>query len=106
VQFDDSDRADESQVEDRRGARFPGGRVGAGVGGLGLVGGAIYLALQLLAGGGNRTAGEIGRIIEQSQRGSRVEPETQHSRLPAGPSGSCRGVDLHNSEAKHASGAR
>ena len=52
VHFDDSDRADESQVEDRRGARFPGGRVGAGVGGLGLVGGAIYLALQLLASGG------------------------------------------------------
>jgi len=100
VQFDDSDRADESQVEDRRGARFPGGRVGAGVGGLGLVGGAIYLALQLLASGGNQTAGEIKRIIEQGQRRVEVDPETPHSRLPAGPSGSCRGVDSKNDPAK------
>jgi len=100
VQFDDSDRADESQVEDRRGARFPGGRIGAGVGGLGLLGGAIYLALQLLASGGNRTAGEIGRIIQQSQRRVQVDPETPHSRLPAGPSGSCRGVDSKNDPAK------
>ena len=100
VQFDDSDRADESQVEDRRGARFPGGRIGAGVGGLGLLGGAIYLALQLLASGGNRTAGEIGRIIQQSQRRVQVDPETPLSRLPAGPSGSCRGVDSKNDPAK------
>ena len=28
VKFDDSDQADVSEVEDRRGARFPGGRVG------------------------------------------------------------------------------
>jgi predicted metalloprotease len=100
VQFDDSDRADESQVEDRRGARFPGGRVGAGVGGLGLVGGAIYLALQLLASGANHTAGQIGRIIYQSQRRAQVDPETPPSRLPAGPSGSCRRVDSKNDPAK------
>jgi len=100
VQFDDSDRADESQVEDRRGMRFPGGRVGAGVGGLGLVGGAIHLALQLLASGGSQTAGEIGRIIAQSQRRVQVDPETEGSRLPAGPSGSCRGVDSKNDPAK------
>ena len=46
MEFDDRDRADESEVEDRRGMRFPGGGFGMGVGGLGLVGGVIYLAIQ------------------------------------------------------------
>jgi len=100
VQFDDSDEADSSQVEDRRGARFPGGRLGAGVGGLGLVGGTIYVVLQLLAGSGNQTAGEIGRIIEQTQREHAMGPQTPGTRLPAGPSGSCRGVDSKNDPAK------
>ncbi|MGD0837574.1 MAG: neutral zinc metallopeptidase [Polyangia bacterium] len=99
VQFDDSDRADESQVEDRRGAGFSGGRVGVGVGGLGLVGGAIYLVLQLLASGGNQTAGEIGRVIQHS-RGVQVARETQPSRLPVGPSGTCKGIDSKNDPAK------
>jgi len=101
VKFDDSDRADASQVEDRRGTRFPGGRMGAGVGGLGLLGGAVYLVLQVLAAGGNQTAGEISRVIDQSQRsGGGVDPSGSPSGLPAGPSGSCRGVDSTNDPAK------
>ena len=82
--------------------RFPGGRMGAGVGGLGLMGGAVYLVLQVLASGGNQTAGEISRVIEQSQRsGGAVDPGAgSPSGLPAGPSGSCRGVDSTNDPAK------
>jgi predicted metalloprotease len=101
VKFDDSDQADASQVEDRRGARFPGGRVGAGVGGLGLVGGVIYVVLQLLASGGNQTAGEISHIIQQTRTGgNEVDPSVTPSSLPAGPSGSCLGVDSTNDPAK------
>ena len=48
MKFDAGDRADGNQVEDRRGM---GGMIGAGAGGLGLVGTLIYVALQLLGGG-------------------------------------------------------
>src|SRR6187549_745830 len=93
VRFDDSDQADGSQVEDRRGSRFSGGaRMGAGVGGLGIVGGLIYLGLQVLAQGGSQTAGELTRIIENTQGpagGTDPGPTQDTSRL----SGSCRGVD-------------
>jgi len=82
--------------------RFPGGRVGAGVGGLGLVGGAVYLILQVLAGGGNQTAGELTRVIDQARQGQGQgydQPDISRQ-LPAGPSGSCRGVDSVNDPAK------
>jgi predicted metalloprotease len=100
VKFDDSDQADLSQVEDRRGARFPGGRVGAGVGGLGLVGGLIYVGLQLLAQGGNQTAGEISRLIRDNQ--GTTAPVAQDAPGPgtARLAGSCRGVDSTNDPAK------
>jgi hypothetical protein len=98
VKFDDSDQADDSQVEDRRGMRFPGGRAGAGLGGLGLVGGVVYVALRLLASGGNQTAGEISRLIEQNQRGGAEEPGP----VPNNPrlSGSCVGIDSTTDPAK------
>ena len=101
VRFDDSDQADVSQVEDRRGTRFSGGaRLGAGVGGLGVVGGLIYIALQVLAAGGNQTAGELGRIIQHTQGGEAPgagDVPTQDTRALAG---SCRGVDSTNDPAK------
>ena len=114
VQFDDSDKADSSEVEDRRGSRFPGGRVGAGVGGLGLVGGAVYLVLQVLASGGNQTAGELTHAHRSGPPGGAGPPgcagppgrrpgyrsRTSPRQLPAGPSGSCRGVDSVNDPAK------
>jgi uncharacterized protein len=99
VKFDDSDQADASQVEDRRGARFPGGRVGAGLGGFGLVGGVIYVVLQLMASGGNQTAGEISRVIEQTRQADPAG-EQGHSSDPAHLSGSCLGVDSTNDPAK------
>ena len=99
MRFDDSDKVDTSQVEDRRGRRMPGGPVGAGVGGLGLVGAAIYLVLRVLAAGGNQTAGEISRAIEDSQQ-TGAGPGT--ARGGEGPpiTGSCRGVDSRNDPAK------
>jgi predicted metalloprotease len=69
------------------------------VGGLGLVGAAIYAVLQLLASGGNRTAGELTRAIENSQQtapGSSPGMGGDTSRL----TGSCRGVDSTNDPAK------
>src|SRR3984957_5926487 len=56
MRFSGDDQADASQVDDRRGEggfRFPGGRLGVGAGGLGVVGTLVYLAFQLL--GGNVT---------------------------------------------------
>jgi predicted metalloprotease len=99
VKFDDSDQADLSEVEDRRGARFPGGRVGAGVGGLGIVGGLIYLGLQLLASGGNQTAGEISRLIRDNQ-GNGAPSESAPTQDTTRLAGSCRGVDSTNDPAK------
>ena len=99
MRFDDSDRADESQVEDRRGARFPGGGVGMGVGGLGLVGGVVYLIVQVLAANGNPAATAVERYIEQSQRSAPMGPP-----VPAGShenlGGSCAGVSSVNNQAK------
>lgn len=50
MKFDASDRADSAQVDDRRGSGFPGGMLGAGAGGLGVIGTLIYVAIQLLGG--------------------------------------------------------
>jgi predicted metalloprotease len=60
MRFSGDDQADASQVDDRRGEggfRFPGGRLGVGAGGLGVVGTLVYLAFQLL-GGNVTTAGD------------------------------------------------
>jgi predicted metalloprotease len=99
MKFDDRDQADDSEVEDRRGARFPGGGVGMGVGGLGLVGGVIYLVVQLLASNGSPTAAAVGRLIEESQRGVPMGapvPRGSQSRL----TGSCAGVTSERDPAK------
>ena len=100
VKFDDSDRADPSEVEDRRGSRFPGGRAGAGVGGLGLIGGVIYLVLRVMADNGSPAAGQLTRAIEEAQQnpGARTEPGAADQ--PSNLSGSCRGVDARNDPAK------
>ncbi|HSS40687.1 MAG TPA: neutral zinc metallopeptidase, partial [Polyangia bacterium] len=101
MKFDEGDRADESQVEDRRGMRFPRGGVGMGVGGLGVVGGIIYLVVQVLASNGSPTAAAVERLIEQNQRDVRMGPPVppgQHQNL----SGSCAGVNSTNDVAKFA----
>src|SRR4029453_13043988 len=94
MRFDDSDRADPSQVEDRRGQRWrsPAGRPGVGVGGLGVAGTLVYIALQLLAGSGGPLDG-LGAAGDEPQE------------LPSAPggaslAGSCRGVTSESDPAK------
>jgi len=99
VRFDDSDQADSSQVEDRRGSGFRGGaRLGAGVGGLGVVGAVVYIALQVLASGGNQTAGQITRMMEREQGAPGAGDEGTQD--PRRLGGSCRGVDSRTDPAK------
>ena len=81
--------------------RFPGGGVGMGVGGLGVVGGIIYLVVQVLASNGSPTAAAVERLIEQNQRDVQMGPPVppgQHQNL----SGSCAGVNSTNDVAKFA----
>lgn len=96
MKFNDDDQADASQVEDRRGQRFgfPGGRMGAGVGGLGLVGTLVYVALQALLGGG-----DPGPLLRDQERRLPCWPQ---SPAPSGRalSGSCWGVTSEIDPAK------
>src|SRR4051812_1091975 len=87
MKFDENDSADASQVEDRRGAGFSGGRLGAGVGGLGLVGTLIFLAFNLFT-GGNATLG-----------GAEPTPSPA-SGTNAPLTGSCKGVSSGSEPAK------
>ena len=81
--------------------RFPGGGVGMGVGGLGVVGGIVYLVVQVLASNGSPTAAAVERLIEQNQRSVQMGPP-----VPAGEhqnlGGSCAGVNSGNDPAKFA----
>jgi hypothetical protein len=99
MKFDDEDRADSSEVEDRRGLRFPGGGAGLGLGGLGLAGGVVYFIVQVLASNGSPTARAVSRLIEENQRrvpmGAPV-PRGSQSRLD----GSCAGVTSASDPAK------
>jgi uncharacterized protein len=99
MRFDDEDRADTSEVEDRRGMRFPGGGVGMGVGGLGLAGGVIYFIVQVLASNGSPTAAAVSHLIEESQRGVQTGPPAPRgSQSQLG--GSCAGVTSTSDPAK------
>jgi len=99
MEFDDRDRADESEVEDRRGMRFPGGGIGMGVGGLGLVGGVIYIAIQIWASSGSPTGAAVGRLIEEGQRDVETSAPTPHGSQTQ-LTGSCRGVTSQSDPAK------
>ncbi len=99
MKFDDRDQADESEVEDRRGMRFPGGGVGMGVGGLGLVGGVIYFVAQVMASNGSPTGAAVAHLIEESQHGAETgAPAPQGSQSNLG--GSCAGVTSTSDPAK------
>jgi uncharacterized protein len=99
MKFDDEDRADSSEVEDRRGARFPGGGLGMGVGGLGLAGGVIYFIVQVMASNGSPTAAAVSHLIEESQRNVQTGPPAPRG-SQSGLDGSCAGVTSESDPAK------
>jgi predicted metalloprotease len=120
MRFGDDDNADSSEVEDRRGMSFPGGAVGAGVGGLGLVGTLVVIAIRLLGGnvvvddgsgrGGPPTSangpdngGPSGPGERPGERGTpndHVDRSDRGARGTTALSGSCAGVNSANDPAK------
>ena len=99
MRFDASDQADGSQVEDRRGGgfRFPGGGMGAGAGGLGIIGLLIVGAIKLL--GGDVVTNDGPSSQGQTQRQA---PGAQPHAGPEGAkvSGSCEGVTSATDQGK------
>ncbi len=89
MKFDDGDRADGGQVEDRRG--FPTGRVG---GGLGLVGVVVVVAFKLLN-GDTRGAAEV--VLQNA--GGQTPSSPAAPQAPIAP-GSCKGVTSETDPAK------
>ena len=86
MDFDERDRADVSQVDDRRGMK--GGAVGAGVGGLGIIGVIIALIASMTGGGG---AGGLGGL--EDVLGSLSGTQSSAVAEPTSPiSTSCSGV--------------
>ena len=112
MRFGNDDNADSSQVEDRRGMGFPGGPVGAGVGGLGLVGTLVVLAIRLLGGNVAVDDGSGGRGTQPTQQaggpdngGPRGPGEANRGGQPNGAGGSslggsCSGVSSASDPAK------
>lgn len=96
MRFDESDRVDESQVEDRRGGF---GRLGAGLGGLGVIGTLALVALRLLS-GDSAAASELTRVLEGTRRLPRqgAAPRAGGAALK----GSCQGVTSAGDQGKFA----
>ncbi len=91
MKFDDSDRADGGQVEDRRG--FPTGRVG---GGLGVVGVIVVVAFKLLTGD---THGAAEVVLDNTLGQGPTAPEGPA--VPQAPiTGTCKGVTSETDPAK------
>jgi predicted metalloprotease len=89
MRFGAGDQGD-NQVEDRRGAGFPGGRIGAGFGGLGLVGALIVVAVRLLGGDVTSDAGSATTTGAPQQSGGAASTLT----------GSCQGVTSATDQGK------
>jgi uncharacterized protein len=102
MRFDGDDQADASQVDDRRGQggfSFPGGRLGAGAGGLGLVGTLVYIAFQLLGGNVTTTGGAGDPVGLQPGDPNSTGPSAAGG-TNAALGGSCQGASSSLDQAK------
>jgi uncharacterized protein len=95
MRFDESDRVNESQIEDRRGGGF--GRIGAGLGGLGVIGTLALVALRALS-GDSGAASELTRVLEGTRQLPRHGPAPR--RGTSAFAGSCKGVTSATDNAK------
>ncbi len=91
MKFDDSDQADASQIEDRRGGGLSGGHIG---GGLGVVGVLVVVAFKLFA-GDSRGAAEV--VLQNAPQES---APTHHPSVKPITNGSCLGVTSGSDPAK------
>jgi predicted metalloprotease len=98
VEFDEGDVTDTSQIEDRRGSgfRLPGGRLGAGVGGGGILG-VIALLFALLSGGGG---GGIGGIDMGGLLNGIAPAAPANAPAPADIGQSCTGASSSTNDAQ------
>lgn len=87
MKFGSNDSADSSTVEDRRG--FPGGRIGAAGGGLGVVGVVLYLIVRALGGD-----------VDTGGTGAEQAPASRTQTNSASLGGSCQGVTSSSDQAK------
>jgi predicted metalloprotease len=102
MKFGSGDEADASQVEDRRGGGggfgFPGGRMGAGAGGISVVGILLYLAVRLL--GGDVSPSAVPGTDVPSGPQVPAEPA---STTNASLGGSCKGASASGDQGKFVS---
>lgn len=112
MKFNRGARLDLSQVQDRRGSRFPGGKAGAGIGGGGLV--AIIIAVVVaLSGGGDGTDPTNGLLEELLGGGGGGSSTADNSQLEqscrtgadAGANDDCAVVAIVNSVQAYWTGA-
>jgi uncharacterized protein len=100
MSFRDDSQLDPSEVRDERGrggfgGAFPGGRIAAGGGGLGLAGIVIVVLLQLLGGGGS--LGQLGNLQDQTGAGAAADLSSCRTGADANARQDCRIVGYVNS---------
>lgn len=96
MKFGGDDRADASQVEDRRGGGFPGGGYGVG-GGLGVVGVIVVVVFKLLSGD---TRGAVEVAVDNATAPNQPSRAQTAPTTTAPISGSCEGVNSDSDPAK------